>query len=84
MKVFNSILLSGSSATMPTNSPKLRDEICEGGIAASNCLEWLAEVSVRLMETLDLSRMIFPKRSDNCLTGKQNRKQINGNKKNRM
>jgi hypothetical protein len=44
------IFSSGLSATSPTNSPEESEAILEASIAASNCLEWLMDVSVRLME----------------------------------
>ncbi|MDB5248326.1 MAG: hypothetical protein JWQ40_2720, partial [Segetibacter sp.] len=40
-----SIFSVGSSATIPTNSPELNADILDGGIADSNCVEWLTEVS---------------------------------------
>lgn len=55
----DSILQSGSSATIPTNSPELKEEILEGGTVNSNCLERLIEVSPLLIERLSLSCIIF-------------------------
>lgn len=51
---------------MPTNSPELKEEILEGGTADSNCLELLMEVSPLFIDADSLSRIIFPKRSNNC------------------
>jgi hypothetical protein len=45
MKSLQLNLFGGSSATIPTNSPELKLIFLEGGIAASNCFEWLMEVS---------------------------------------
>ena len=61
------LTIGGSSATMPTNSPELSAAILEAGMADSNCLERLIEVSLLLMERLSRSCMIFPKRSESCL-----------------
>jgi RHS repeat-associated protein len=67
MKHFQLNFSSGLSATKPTNSPEERAAIFEAGMALSNCLEWLIDVSNRFTETLCLSCIIFPKRSDNSL-----------------
>lgn len=80
MLFFNSIL-SGSSDTIPTNSPELNPDIVEAGTAVSVCVNRLIEVSFRLMKRLGsylgeiftLRFLIFPSSIKKILLTKINR-----------